>query len=205
MNNKIEVVQTYILRNEKEVIKVLTPPYDYVENKFLFGLAIVRSNNLYGLIDENGNEVCSSMYSYICHPDKWGYATVYDSNKRCGIYSFKTRKQIIEPKYKIIWGYQEEYNHFIVQAPNGKMGVIRPDGCEIIKPQIYNLIMSKPDGIYGFEYGIAFVENEDIPLHPTRGCIDCDGNEIIKLQPAGPSAKFWNEFYELRNKLSKRV
>lgn len=205
MNNKIEVVQTYILRNEKEVIKVLTPPYDYVENKFLFGLAIVRSNNLYGLINEYGHEVCSPKYTYIDTPNKWGYARVYDFNKLCGIYSFKDRKQIIKPKYKDICSYQEEYNHFIIRATNGKMGVVRPNGTEIIKPQLYNSIENKPDGIWGFEYGMAYVENTDNSQCPLRGCIDCKGNEIIKLQTAGPNSRFWDAFYELRNLSSKRA
>lgn len=205
MNCTIEMVETYILRNGEKTIKVLTPPYDYVENRFRFGLAIARSNNLWGLIDEHGNEICEPIYTRIGTPNKWGYANVYDNSNLCGIYSFKDRKQIIKSRYKTIWHYQEEYKHFIVEATNGKMGVVRLDGVEIIIPRKYDCIMNKPDGTWGFEYGIAFVENTDDSMHPLRGCIDCEGNEIIELQTASPASKFWNDFYELRNKLSKRA
>lgn len=204
MSRTVKKVEIFTLWDGEDIIKVLTPPYDYVEDKFRFGLASARVDNLWGLIDEDGNEICVPKYNYFGTPNKWGYA-VCSSNGLCGIYSYKERKQIIRPKYKTICSYQEEYNHFIVEATNGKKGIVRPDGFEVIVPMKYDCIENKPNGIFGFEYGIAFVENRDNFLHPLRGCIDLEGNEIIKLQEAGPASKFWNDFYELRNRLSKRA
>lgn len=191
------------MKYKNRVCRILAH-YDMVYDDFKFNLTQVRLGGLYGLIDDEGNEIVSPRYTHINSPNKYGYAKVRNG-ELVGIYSYKEHKEIIVPQYRTIWTYQAEYDHFIVESVKGKMGVIKPNGHEIIPPNKYDRIENVPGSLFGFEYGIALAEIKGNPLSPLRCIIDCNGNELTEPKPAGPNSEFWDYFYELRENLSKRA
>lgn len=122
----IEQLPVYVLRKGENIVKILLH-YDWVSNKFYFNLARVRRGDLYGLIDEDGDEVLPVTYNYISTPNQHGYANVRNGNL-WGVYSFIERKEIIIPQYGKIVSYEPEYNHFIVEDTRRKPGVAKPNG-----------------------------------------------------------------------------
>jgi len=94
----IQQLPIYVLRKGSKIIKVIKC-YDWVSNRFIFDLAQVRLGNLYGLIDDNGDEVLSPTYNYIGTPNSEGKANVR-KGKLWGVYSYIEKREIIRPESK---------------------------------------------------------------------------------------------------------
>ena len=70
-----------VTRNGKQVVinkkfEEISKEYDRISN-FVFGYAKVMTNNLYGFIDENGNEICEVKFDLAYNFDKDGFAEAY--------------------------------------------------------------------------------------------------------------------------------
>lgn len=124
----IEQLPVYVLRKGENIVKILLH-YDWVSNKFYFNLARVRRGDLYGLIDEDGDEVLPLTYNYISTPNQYGYANVRNGNL-WGVYSFIERKEIINSQYSKIISYEHEYNHFVVEKAK-RQCIVKLNGMEV--------------------------------------------------------------------------
>jgi len=59
----------------KEFKKITLRGYDEIRN-FHYGYAVVKLNNYYGFIDENGKEMCEIQYSYMSSFNEHGFAQI---------------------------------------------------------------------------------------------------------------------------------
>jgi hypothetical protein len=124
------------------------------------GLAIVKMDDKYGMIDKTGKFIIPCTYDYINYPS--GGLILVKKNERWG-YINLANKEIIAPKYEVASPF---IDGLAAIKQNNKWGYINTAGKEIVPP--------KYDEGYNFSEGMALVK-----LNNKFGYIDKTGKLII--------------------------
>ena len=169
--------------------------YDEIFN-FENGIATVRLDEKYGLINEDGEEIVTPMYDWKIYFKSNGLAIV-EKDGKYGLIN-RAGKEVVIPKYD---GIGDFINGFAIVRLNNKYGIINEKGEEIIElkfDRIYRDGIIKIDNKYGLlnenceeivppEYDDINSLGKDyfeLVIDEKHGLIDRLGNEVIPLKYA---------------------
>lgn len=183
---------------DSDGIQIIEPLYDeIIPTKYHF--YIVKTNNLYGLINSLGKIVLSVRFTDITDYCEEEMVSVY-IGKKIGFFNISSGN-LIEPKYTYASNF---YKGMAKVKKFEKYGFINKEGIEFIfvkydwisefhegiaKTMIDNkfgyityegkeLIETNYDEVTGFNYGFGFAKKENLII-----CIDKTGKEIFCLDP----------------------
>lgn len=157
---------TIDIKGDKGYKKGIAPKGYDTAGSFSRGMASVRLNGKWGLINLKGEIVIPLLYDreLYCFD---GLVSVC-LNKKVGL--LDTTGKVVTPiKYDDLGGILFIYNEFAQVALNGKWGLINKTGAEFISP--------KYDFITAYGIGTYFVR-----LNGKCGVIDKNGTEIIEIK-----------------------
>lgn len=128
-DGKLYMAEIHLSTTDHRVIfafRQISKRYDEIGDFDKTGVAIVKLNGLYGLINEQGKEICKPQYEGI-RPIFFKYFHAYNSGRR---------SHIIDAQGKIICEYKKIYDPTLcevamVEFDNGTKGIINSDCCEI--------------------------------------------------------------------------
>ena len=161
--NRISLDGTFVYRSEK-----YEPQYGEAE-----GLAIIKKDGKYGMVDVNGNLFIAYRYDSLLTFSE-GFAAMM-INKRWG-YIDRLERIVIQPQFD--WAGQFRNGHALF-GKNGKTGVINQKGTIIIRP-IHEEISMNAAGLY-----IVKTNNKYGLLDPTGAAIIHPRFEKLELLPSG--------------------
>ena len=137
--NRISMSGTFVYRSQN-----YTPQYGEGE-----GLAIIKNNRKYGMVDKNGNLVIANRYDSL-RPFSEGLAAMKINDK----WGFIDKMEIlvVQPQFESVSDFYNEQSR-IVQS--GKVGVINQKGEVIIKPTYDDIVLTS-EGLYLVEINNKF-------------------------------------------------
>ena len=147
---------------KKDGVIVIPAIYNYASD-FSEGLALVRLNGKFGIVDKTGREIIPPKYDEVRYFSE-GLAKVKLNDK----YGFvdKTGKVVIPLKYEDAGSFSEG---LALVRLNGKYGFVDKTGKEVIP--------LKYEYAYSFSEGLALVK-----LNDKYGFVDKTGKEVIPLK-----------------------
>ena len=108
-------------------------------SRYQEGAAIIKLDNKFGLINQQGYEICQPIYDDI-HLFNHGYAAV----KKNGKWTFvnKQGKRLTPARYDWVGSFE---NGYAAVQTNGKWGLLNEQGFEIV-PTIFDAVKIDQDG-----------------------------------------------------------
>lgn len=183
-----DTVKYYIMdidgSNKKEFFSGYSP-LDYRDGFWL----VRNSNQMCGIINENGEEVISCKYDSMSLFDKKGYALIYDSKEEKYGMIDKENNLVIPINYKFLVKFNADidtfckhlylsndvtYDYTLVQTSDDEIYTIDRQG---------NKVFDVKNSDYKSTYGMTLTQNL-IPVQKNSlyGFIDMQGNEVIPLK-----------------------
>ena len=139
-------------------------------------------NGLYGLLDENGNEIVPAQYLYV-DIVKDGMIPAFTKEK-VFVFLDETGKKIKDVGFRNIFPSYREDLLAVADPETGKWGFVDRNLNYVIKPQF--------EDVWSFIDGIALVTQDGL-----RGIIDKTGKYIVELQFDDPKGyPFYYDYYQ---------
>ena len=139
-------------------------------------------NGLYGLLDENGNEIVPAQYLYV-DIVKDGMIPAFTKEK-VFVFLDETGKKIKDVSFHDIFRFYTEDLLAVADPETEKWGFVDRDLNYVIKPQF--------EDVWGFIDGIALVTQDGL-----RGIIDKTGKYIVEPQFDDPKGyPFYYDYYQ---------
>ena len=138
-------------------------------------------NGLYGLLDENGNEIVPAQYWYV-DIVKDGMIPAFTKEK-VFVFLDETGRKIKDVSFHDIFHFYTENLLAVADPETGKWGFVDRNLNYVIKPQF--------EDVWGFIDGISLVTQDGL-----RGIIDKTGKYIVELQFDDPKLPFYYDYYQ---------
>ncbi|MBK7038481.1 MAG: WG repeat-containing protein [Bacteroidetes bacterium] len=150
----------------------IIPPQYIAVKPFHGGIAAVKTNDLWGLIDNTNTMVITPQFADITYSSETGYRVIFpDGNKKQLVLEDVdpgyTLSDISEKKY-----YFTKHGNLQLISKNNLVGVAKEDGTELISPQFDEIIYLGQDLFICKEYGegdFLINDNGKILFHEIMG------------------------------------